>query len=136
MFIIQDRFVTKYNNRSIEDCGSYTSEEFNTFAKGFKSFVKRNLEDLGFTLDSFYKGHYSISGFLEKDGRYIYFGYDVPRDNYPIDVNTKSAHMGILIRSAESPRDFHGGMNNFTSFKDFADDVNSLFNRYKNIGWR
>ena len=121
-----NKMIKKWNHKSVDDWGSAISDEFKEFARDFKKSLKAFSE---VKLEEFYIGHYYISGFMSKDNKYVYFSYDVPRGNETIDTN-QSGPYGILIRMAESIKDFRGRTNHFTNFMDFKDNVLLLFEKY------
>lgn len=121
------QFIAKYNGRGIHDDGCVNSGDMKGFASNFKKELRINLAPLGIQIVDFSLGHYDISGFLEKNGHYIYFSYHVPRGMVPIDCSAQSAMRGILYRTAKSTKDYTGGHNHFTSFFDFETDVQRLF---------
>ena len=113
----------KYHGRGIEDWASETSPQFKQFAKDVKKIFKQipNVK-----LEKFNLGHYYISGFFSKDDKYVYFAYDVPRGELPLDMERNDAMLGILVRTAKSTKDYTGGSNNFCAFGDFDKKVQQL----------
>lgn len=41
------RFIKEYDGKRIEDCGSYTSKEFDSFSRKFKNALKRSISNEG-----------------------------------------------------------------------------------------
>lgn len=113
--------INKYHGQGIEDDGSYISEEFKKFAKDFYSALSKR-----FPVTRFNIGHYDVSGFLRNNGKIIYYSYSVPRGELPINTRAKDAMNGILIRLAKDEKDYTGGINHFTNFFDFDNDVEAL----------
>lgn len=60
-------FIKKYNNKYLEDTGPYVSKESNNFQNAFKREMNDIAESIGATLVSFRKGHYDVSGFIERE---------------------------------------------------------------------
>ena len=118
------RLIDKYDGTIIQDDGPCKSIEFKQFAKDLKKELKQIDE---FRLVDVTVGHYYVSGFLEKEGKYVYFSFDVPRGNQVMDMSKTDAFNGVLIRTAKNPKDYKGGHNNFTNFYRFVEDVNNLF---------
>ena len=58
--------------------------------------------------------------------KYVYFSYNIPRGEEPLRLNSRSYLSGILVRTAEHERDYHGGYNNFCSLLDFLNSVEYL----------
>ena len=110
-------FLSKYSGRVLQDWGSELSPDFRAFARGFRSYLKAEGEDHGFSLEKFTIGHYFMSAFLKSHGRYVYLSYE---NRYrPIDVfNSGFLGVGVLIRTANGPKDYTGGQNYYTSIAE------------------
>ena len=117
--------VRKYNGKVLDDAGAYKSDEFIQFAKDMKSTIRDICKEAGAELVKFSVGHYDVSGFVAKDGRYVYFSYNEPR-NLPIDFDRRDCMQGILMRTAQHDKDYTGGRNNFCTIYDFGSMLNSL----------
>lgn len=126
-------FYKKYQGKVLEDWGSVKSPDFVRFAKDMRSAIKDGCESCGMTLADFHVGHYDVSGFVEQDGRFVYFSYSLARA-LPIDLERRDAMRGFLYRTAEAVKDYRGGMNHFTDWANLVDDIASLLrNKSKNI---
>lgn len=112
-------FVRKYNGKVLEDAGAYKSAEFVQFARDMKSTIREICKEVGAELVKFSVGHYDVSGFAVKDGKYVYFRYSEPR-HLSIDLSRADPMNGILIRTAEHEKDYRGGMNNFCNIYTFG----------------
>ena len=121
-------FMKKYQGKILQDDGAYKSKEFINFAKDFRSVIKDLADTIDATIESWNVGHYYVSGFLEKEGKYIYFYYNEPR-HMPIDLLRSDAHMGILYRTAKGSKDYTGGCNQFCNLLDFPSATKRLFER-------
>ena len=122
-------FVKKYHGKEIEDAGANKGREFVLFAKDFRSTVKEiATKKLGAQLSAFHTGHYDVSGFIEKDEKFVYFSYSEPRGR-ALDLFRTDAHEGILLRTAENTSDFKGGHNHFTNIMNFASVAGRLLER-------
>lgn len=113
----------KYQNRTVEDGGCYMSKEAMQYASDIESTLKTIAKENGFCLHSFTIGHYFVSGFFEKEGKFVYFSRDIER--YQKEISLKSA-FSILIRSARSDDDYSGGRNNYCNFDVLAASVIDL----------
>lgn len=122
------RIYSRYQGKMLEDDGAYKSKDFTAFASYVKRQFKNSAAERGINLDSFNVGHYDVSGFFEKDGKYVYFSYSEPRHE-KIDFNRSDCYYGFLIRTATSNKDYRGGRNNFSNLEDFMDVVEELFAR-------
>lgn len=115
-----------YNNKTLMDAGSYMSDEAKKFARDFKRRLSLNAKKRGMEVVNFNTGHYYFSGFVKKDDKYVYFSYDIPRWEEPIDLHASGCSKGFLVRTAENEKDYHGGHNNFTNLIHFMDKVEEL----------
>ena len=74
------------------------------FARAYKSLVREQIKPLGLELVSFNPGYCECSGFISDGERFVYFSSG--------DYRWMDIEGDVLIRTAESARDFRGGMNN------------------------
>ena len=118
-------FVRKYNGKILEDAGAVKSNEFICFARNMKSTMRDICKNEGAELINFNIGHYYVSGFISKNGKYVYFNYDEPR-HMPIHLDASDCSFGILIRKAKNDKDFHGESNHFCNIYQFAEMLNRL----------
>lgn len=116
-------FIKNYNNKYLEDTGAYVSKGFNTFQNAFKREMKGIAESIGARLVSFNKGHYDMSGFIERDGHYVYFSYSRILDRSTPDL---TSYGPMYCRTAKDAKDYCGGTNCNTSFKNCAEDIDRL----------
>ncbi len=70
----------------------YETPEFKSFAKAFKAFIKKELEQSGARLVSFTKGHFYCSGVYELNGQFAYFSI----------ADVRSPRTQIMFRTMES----------------------------------
>lgn len=124
-----NEFMKKWNNKSVEDIGSVMSKEANDFVKDFAKMLERQLGGEGVQVD-IHPNHYDCSGFLEKDGKYVYISYEIPRYGLTIDFSASGAMNGVLYRAADSARDFRGHRNNFSSLQDLPKNILAVFDDY------
>lgn len=122
-------FRSKWNYNRVEDGGCYMSKSATSFVTGFRNMLKRELTPHDINVCSFTAGHYFCSGFVEKDGKYVYISYDIPRYGEKIDFSQQGVN-GVLYRTAKSERDFHGGPNNFCSIEQLPKAIVDLFDNY------
>lgn len=99
--------------------GCTTGSDFKEFARLFKNYVLKNKPEesriVGFSI-----GHYFVSGFLEKNGKYAYFSISDVR-YFPTDW-----YQRILIRTATHEKDYTGGSNQYTTLENFREAVKQL----------
>ena len=117
-------FIKKYDGKILEDDGCVNSREFIQFAKDFRSMLREICKEIGANLVKCQTGHYHIFGFVEADGKYVYFSYDEPR-HARIDM-AKGNCDGILIRTAKDTKDYSGGRNCFCSFYNIKESLAKL----------
>ena len=118
-------FVSKYDGKILEDAGAYKSKEFIQFARDMKSTIRDICKEVGAEMVKFNVGHYDVSGFILRNGKHVYFAYSEPR-HFPIDFNRSDYLNGILIRTAEHEKDYHGGKNNFCNIYTFGSVLSNL----------
>ncbi len=110
-------FAAKYSGKNIEDAGELMCAASKTCVGDLRRAMKAELERGGATLAKFSAGHYYVSGFVEKDGRLVFFSWSVPRGGWPIDVKDNSSRFGVMFRQALSTEDYTGGFNRYASLE-------------------
>lgn len=100
----------KFSNLLFEQ-NSYNSPEFLSFARSFKSQIKKELEKVGAVLDKFNTGHFYLSGFFIKDEKYFYFSWH-------------NGDKNLMYRTAKDNKDFTGGSNQWVNLDE--DMVNKM----------
>jgi len=96
-----------------------TGKDFKRFCRVYKKFIKENLPENAELID-FRKGHYILSGFIEKDDNFVYFSVSDVR--YFQNEWAES----ILVRTAESEKDYSGGSNHSVGLEHFGEKVGKL----------
>lgn len=118
-------FIKKWNNKYLADDGAWVSKEFNAFQNAFKREMDKLAQSIGATLVRFSKGHYDVCGFIERNGKYVYFDYSSALcGSRSTPMLTSSTAM--YCRTAEHDKDYRGGYNNFTSFVECKDLIDRL----------
>lgn len=84
---------------------STKTPEFLTFAKSFKSQIKKDLQQLGAKLEVFSVGHFYLSGFFSKGGSCYYFSWHNGDSN-------------LMYRTAKHTKDFSGGYNQWVKLSE------------------
>lgn len=92
----------------------YTTEQFKSFVRDFRSDMKAILKGTDWTLHSLLPGHFYISGFIKNsiNGKLMYFSISDVR------FFQDEWHRSMLIRTAEHDKDWMGGMNHYTKFRE------------------
>ena len=116
--------LRKWEGKKIEE-----RVEFNRFSRDFKKFVERNLPPKAELVD-YMRGFYYASGFIERDGKFVYFSISDVRHFFPQRWSTV-----ILVRTAKDSHDYTGGINNFADLAGFEPLVDRLLNiqKYKEV---
>ncbi len=91
------------------ESSSGLTPEFAGYARTFKREVSSELERAGLKLESFNRGHFYVSGFFSKEGKYWYFSQS--------DVRGLGSDAKILLRTAQNLKDYTGGINNYASLQ-------------------
>lgn len=118
-----DGLIKKWGNHTFSS-GSYTWEDFNAFARSFKSSMKKLCDDMNLQLISFNKGHYYVSGFIMGPGpKYVYFSISDVR------WNPEWTERWILIRTAQHAKDFTGGGNHMDYLDTLDQGIAELISR-------
>lgn len=94
-----------------------------SLAHSFHNLMKRVCKKIGATVLLQKTGHYYVYGYIQRaDGQIIYYNYGDFR-GMTIDVDACDACRGVLLRTATSIKDSHGGTNNFSSIRDLENRI-------------
>jgi hypothetical protein len=115
-------FIKKYEGKTLADDGAYVSKEFNNFQNAMKREVKRMAEEIGAVLVSFNKGHYDMSWFVERNGKYVYGNYSVIGNRTHVNLLDNVCYARIAAHS----KDYIGGHNNRCSFAEMQETMDRL----------
>ena len=98
-----------------------------SLAHSFHNLMKRVCAKIGAKVLRQETGHYYVYGYIQRaDGQIIYYNYGDFRMLGSIDVNACDACVGVLLRTATSIKDSHGGTNNFSSISDLENRIPSI----------
>ena len=122
----------KYNGKTIKDAGGVNSKEMRKFAADFQSAIRAFCKITNVELVRMSLGHYNVSGFIKDtyENKYFYISYNVPRCEMPINIQACSPMDGVLYRTAESDKDYHGGYNRFSSLNALEENLTYLIGSY------
>jgi len=110
----------KWEGESFESSSGLTPQ-FAEFAKDWKADLK-SITGPDFEIVNFNRGHFYLSGFLKHaSGKLVYFSISDVR-HFGADTWKDD----ILIRTAKHDRDYTGGSNNHTIFKDIKKNALQL----------
>ncbi len=119
----------KWNGRAVEEGYTCMTKDAKSFVTAFKNMLKRELAGSGIKVVNITPGHYDLSGFLMRNGQYVYVSYSIPRYGERIDFDRSGAMHGVLYRTATGPKDYTGGPNNFCSIFELPQALCRMFNR-------
>jgi len=103
------------------ESSSGKTPQFKSFVRDFRSEYKKIAARIGANIE-LSVGHFYISGFFERGGKYVYFSIPDVRF-FPGEY-----YVNILIRTAKSNKDYTGGCNKQVIFDQLAPHVNALLN--------
>ena len=117
-----DKFLKVYTGYRFNDLGAVCSNDFKVFSVNFKGYLKRCLPDCC-KIISHSCGHYDLSGFVERNGRYAYYRWSWDRFS-PVDIHEGNNSMrAVLYRTATNEKDFRGGHNQFCSLEQLPKKI-------------
>ena len=122
------KFIKKWHMKDLPDSGCYVSKEYNNFQNAFKREMTKICENIGATLVRCIKGHYDICGFIERNGKYVYFCYSSTLSNSR-SVPNLTDRLAMYCRTAKDEKDYHGGDNVCTSFENCQSVIEKLLNQ-------
>ena len=94
-----------------------------SLAISFHNLMKRVCKKIGAKVLLQRTGHYYVYGYIQRaDGQIIYYNYGDFR-GMTIDVDGCGPMLGVLLRTATSIEDSHGGTNNFSSIRDLENSI-------------
>lgn len=122
-----DKFLREYQSHRFEEWFGCCSDDFKSFARKFKDYLKRTLpgdiEIVGHRC-----GHYDLSGFVKHGNEYIYYSWTWNRFS-PLDVDEMCFRQAVLVRHAKDDRDFTGERNEYTSIREMPEMIVQMFAR-------
>lgn len=121
-------FIRKWSGSDMRDDGATISKEFNTFQKAFKREISRICKNINANLVYFNKGHYYVSGFIERNNHYVYFNYDNSCNAGGRAYANLRCNGPFYCRTAANEKDFRGGYNVEVPFIDAEETFNRLLN--------
>ena len=125
-------FIKKWNNRTLDDAGSYVSTEFHSFQLSFFNAMRKIAKGLGAEVVNPLYGHYDMSGFVRRGDKYVYFCYS---NGLGLGGRTHVALRNdghwfepMYCRTAANDKDYRGGSNNGCYFEDCEKVIERLLN--------
>ena len=104
--------------------GVFFNESGTTMPRGSMGMsLKRVCKKIGAKVLLQKTGHYYVYGYIQRaDGQIIYYNYGDFR-GMTIDVDASGPMLGVLLRTATSINDSHGGTNNFSPISDLENRI-------------
>lgn len=112
-----------YTHRAIEDWGCCVSDDFKSFARKWRNYLKRVCNANGWDLVDFSANHYECSWFIKNGDKYIYCSFSDVR------YFSNEWYKLILYRTAQNDRDYRGGSNNYTDLHHLESSLSNMFAR-------
>lgn len=122
-------FKKKWDKKPIEDWHTVCSDDYKSFCKAFKNYLKRSFPDA--EIIGFKANHYDTSGFIHEGDNYIYVSHSMNRYSCRVDFSETGAMNGVLYRTAKDAKDYTGGINHFTSINNMVEDILLLLGKPK-----
>lgn len=117
-------FKKKWQGFNFTESGTRMGPDGKSLARSFHNLMKRVCAKIGAKVVRAETGHYYVFGFIQrKDGSLVYYNYGDFRALGRIDVDACDACRGVLLRTATSTTDYHGGLNNFSSIADLETKI-------------
>lgn len=113
--------------KGIENWGIGLSDDYKSFQTKYKNFLKRVCKENGYELVSFMPSHYKFSCFIKGNEKFVYISISDVR------FFRNEWFNNILIRTAESEKDYHGGVNQYTSLPCLEAKIKSMFAEYGDV---
>lgn len=115
----------KWDKKHIEDWRYCCSDDYKSFCRAFKDYLKRSFPNAEIT--GFKANHYDTSGFITENGKTIYVSSSMDRYKCFHDFSENNYTNGILYRVAKNTRDYRGGGNHFSSMNNLVENIKDLF---------
>lgn len=102
--------------------GPYTGKDYLTFQTKYINYLRTLCRNNGWELVNVGRNHYCFTCFIKNaENKYIYLSVSDVRGYKP------EWYTNVLIRTAASEKDYHGGNNNYTSLEDLQESLTRLF---------
>lgn len=121
-----------YIRHVFDDCGGVTSDDYRTFERKYRNYLKKVCQANGWELVKFSPNHYEFSCFIKDlaTNQFIYMSIS--------DVRYWQGRWAkdILIRLADSETDYHGKGNNSIELENLERGISNLFaHKYVYASW-
>lgn len=103
--------------------GSYTGSDYTKFQTRFINALRKTCNSIDAKLVSTMKGHYILSAFIERDGKYVYLSLSDVRFRQDGWIND------LLVRTAQNEKDYTGGYNNRATIYNLEEKIEALLSK-------
>lgn len=110
-----------YYNHTFEDWGGTTSDDYRSFERKYRNYLKRVCNANGWELVDFSPNHYEFSCFVKGNDKFVYLSIGDVRYFH------NEWRKDILIRHADNERDYRGHHNLQTTLEHLEDDLKVMF---------
>ncbi len=93
-------------NKLLFEQGCEKSAEFIAFSKEFKKQLKKEMAEIGATVENYLEGHFFITAFVKTKVGNIYY------------ISWHNGDSNLMYRTAEHLKDYTGGSNNYKSLEE------------------
>lgn len=113
--------LTKFLNYEFST-GGVAGPDYIEFQKRFLGYIKKEAKAVGLEMASHTKGHYECSCFIKnpENNKYAYISISDVR------FFTNEWYEKVLYRTAEGPKDYRGGHNNFCKLKELIGNIQRI----------
>ena len=113
--------LEKYLNYEFST-GCYTGEDYKTFQTKYINYLRSLCKTQSWQLVNVGRNHYCFSAFIQhNENKYLYISISDVR------FFQNEWYYRILIRTAKSEKDYHGGGNNHTTLPELIEKAKYLF---------
>ena len=117
-----DKFIIKWTQNKVEDCGCVNSKDYLQFQKEYKQLLKNIANEIGFEFYNFLPSHNEFSAILKscETGQYYYI--------YISDVRyfPNKWFTTVLYRTMKHEKDWTGGPNRYSTLRELGDNLTRL----------
>ena len=115
-------FLKQWYDRTIEDCGGVTSQEYKDFQRGYRFLLKEIGKEIGFELHSFSGSHYNFSAVMKSNSTNKFYYISISDVRY---WKNEWANK-ILYRTMEHETDWTGGSNRYSTLENLSENLLEL----------
>lgn len=113
------KFLEQWYDRTIEDWGGTTSQEYKDFQRGYRNVLKEIGNEIGMELHSFNKNHYDFSAVMKSNKTEQFYYISISDVRY---FKNEWAN-NILYRTMANDKDWTGGSNHYCSLKELSESL-------------